>query len=272
MRRGRISYSPAELDWVKDNATLSRRDMARLFAARFQRDDVTEENLKALCTRNGWSAGAIGKKRNKGKSLIFSTAQVEWLRQNAVLSRADVLTRFQDVFPGTAITTAQIVAFRKRHGLKTGRTGRFAKGSVPWSKGRKLPYNENSARTQFKVGQRPSNQKPFGHRRVTVDGYIEVKIDIVNPHTGHRGHYVQEHRHLWESKNGPVPEGMCLKCLDGDKTNTDPSNWKSIPIGMLPRLNGRFGRGYDTAPAQLQPTIMAATELEHVAREKRKSR
>jgi hypothetical protein len=43
---------------------------------------------------------------------------------------------------------------------------------------------------------------------------------------------------------------------------------------MLPRLNGKGSRGrdYDTAPAELKPTIMAVAKLEHgvAAKSKRK--
>jgi hypothetical protein len=39
---------------------------------------------------------------------------------------------------------------------------------------------------------------------------------------------------------------------------------------MAPRLNGRFGRGYDAAPAELKPIILATAKLEHAAREARK--
>ena len=74
------------------------------------------------------------------------------------------------------------------------------------------------------------------------------------------------------SSTAPLPQGMCLKCLDGDKTNTDPSNWKAIPRALLPRLNGRFGRDYDAAPAELKPTILAIAELEHQARTVRKGK
>ncbi|MFD2855379.1 HNH endonuclease [Seohaeicola zhoushanensis] len=72
----------------------------------------------------------------------------------------------------------------------------------------------------------------------------------------------------WEERNGPLPKGYALKCLDGDKLNTDPANWEAIRA-LLPRLNGRFGRNYDTAPAELKPTIMTITKLEHRARELR---
>ena len=41
-------------------------------------------------------------------------------------------------------------------------------------------------------------------------------------------------------------------------------------MALAPRLNGRFGRGYDTAPPELKPTILAIAKLEHAARIKRK--
>jgi hypothetical protein len=37
---------------------------------------------------------------------------------------------------------------------------------------------------------------------------------------------------------------------------------------VLPRLSGRFGRGYDDAPSELKPTIMAVAKLEHQLRQK----
>jgi len=106
---------------------------------------------------------------------------------------------------------------------------------------------------------------------MSKDGYVEISVDQVNPHTGYGRRFVHKHRHLWELANGPLPEGMCLKCLDGDKSNTDPSNWEAIPRALLPRLNGRFGRGYDTADPEVKPTIMAIAKLEHKAREAKKS-
>jgi hypothetical protein len=63
-----------------------------------------------------------------------------------------------------------------------------------------------------------------------------------------------------------VPEGCALKCLDGNKRNTDPANWEAVPRELLPRLNGRFGRGYDAAPAEIKPVIMATAKLEYAAR------
>jgi hypothetical protein len=71
---------------------------------------------------------------------------------------------------------------------------------------------------------------------------------------------------LWEQVNGPVPAGHRLKSLDGNRQNTDPSNWIAIPHGMAPRLSGRWHVGYDAAPDELKPVILAVARLDHAAR------
>lgn len=271
MKGRRISYTEQELAWIRLNSGRARRDMAEDFARLFGRDDVTAEHMKALCIRKGWSVGPAGRARNRGKSLIFTPEQVTWLKEHAALSRQNVLAEFAAAFPDADITLGQIVAFRKRNGIRTGRSGRFDKGHEPWSKGRKMPWNANRARTQFKKGDRGGvaleQYKPIGTERKSREGYIERKI--------HDGMPLQSrwralHLIRWEQANGAVPDGMCLKCLDGDKTNTDPANWELIPRAMLPRLNGRFGRGYDDAPQKLKPLIMTTAKLEHRAREAKK--
>lgn len=200
-----ITYSAEELAWVEDHKALPRRSLHQAFQARFQRPDVSQANLTALCKRNGWL---------------------------------------------------------------TGRDGRFHPGQEAHNKGKKMPFNANSARTQFKKGQRPHTWRGAGHERIDEkDGYVIMIVDEPNPWTGAATRPVLKHRYLWEKANGPLPAGHCLKCLDGDKTNTDPSNWKAIPRAMLPRLNGRFGRNYDDAPAELKPVIMKIAELEHEARQ-----
>jgi hypothetical protein len=76
----------------------------------------------------------------------------------------------------------------------------------------------------------------------------------------------------WEAANGPLPRDHALKCLDGNRLNTDPANWACIPRALLPRLAGRWRRAYDTAPPELRPTLLAIATLEHAAREARRNR
>jgi hypothetical protein len=165
---------------------------------------------------------------------------------------------------------------RKREGFKTGRTGRYEKGAVPLNKGQRCPEGKggrhpNARRTQFHSGHVPHNTNYLGHERVSTDGYVEISIDERNPHTGFERRYVLKHRYLWVQKNGPVPEGMCLKCLDGNRLNTDPSNWEAISRATIPYLGGRFGMDYDNAAAELRPTIMAIAKLKTRARERAKA-
>jgi hypothetical protein len=203
----------------------------------------------------------------KGDWIVYSARQLAFIKRHRKLSRRELHAAFVKAFRRRDITVDNLKALCTRKGWKIGRTGCFEKGVVPANKGKKMPYNKNSARTQFKKGALPHNTKHLGHERLSIDGYVEISVRQRNPHTGFWRRYVLKHRWLWEKKHGPVPEGMALKCK-GDRLNTDPSNWELVPRALLPRLNGRSGRGYDAAPSDLKPTIMAVAKLEHRLREK----
>jgi len=215
----------------------------------------------------------------KGVWIKYSAAEMAWLEANRTMPISDYHAAFNKLF-GRDVSAGNLHALRKRKGWKTGRTGQFAKGQAPANKGQRCPEgvggrHPNARKTQFKRGQEPHNTKHLGHERVNVDGYIEISVAETNPHTGYGRRYVHKHVHLWEAINGPVPEGCCLKCLDGDKTNTAPANWTAISSGVLPRLNG--GRAtrimaYDTAPDELKPTLLTIAKIDHRARELRRQR
>ncbi|MEM5542904.1 HNH endonuclease signature motif containing protein [Sulfitobacter sp. AS92] len=206
MKGRAIAYTQKELDWIKARCDQPRKDLHAAFQKRFDRNDVTVDSIKALCTRKGW---------------------------------------------------------------KSGRTGQFVKGQAPMNKGKKMPFNANSARTQFKKGQLPHNHKGLGHERICPkDGYVTMIVAERNPWTGAATRPVLKHRWLWEKINGPVPDGHFLKCLDGDKTNCDPANWELLPQAILPRLaGGRHGKGYAEYEPELRPTVLAIAKLEHQVRE-----
>lgn len=202
----------------------------------------------------------------KGHPIVYSAAERAWLEANCTLVIGEYHRGFCAAF-GRNVAAANLHSFRKRMGWRTGRTGRFEKGQAAHNKGKPMPFHPNSARTRFQKGGRTGRAqavyKPIGTERISKDGYRERKVHDGMPFNS-RWRTVQ--RIEWEAKNGPLPKGMALKCK-GDKRNTDPSNWELVPRAMLPRLNGRFGRGYDTAPAELKPAIMAVAKLEHRIRE-----
>lgn len=272
MRSGRIPYMPEELAWIEARKEWPRAQLHSAFCFMFDRTDVSEANIRQLCKRKGWSAGPEGRRRNKGKSRLFSVEETAWLRANASLPIKETGPAFRAAFPGRDITDAQVTSFRKNHKLTTGRTGRFEPGQTSHNKGRKGYVPPGCEKGWFPKGNVAANTKPMFSERVGKDGYIEIKVPVENPYTGHPTRFMHKHRWEWEQVNGPLPAGHALKCLDGDKTNTRPSNWVAIPRALLPRLNGRFGRNYDTAPVEVKPTILAIAKLEHAAREAKRGR
>lgn len=213
----------------------------------------------------------------KGARIIYSAEEMAWLEANRLMLIGDYHREFCAAFARSDVSAANLHALRKRKGWKTGRTGQFEMGAQPVNKGKTCPpgrggRHPNAQKTQFRKGQLPHNTKFLGHERVSKDGYVEISIDAINPHTGYERRYVLKHRHLWEQKHGPLPDDMCLKCLDGNKENTDPANWEAIPRGVLPLLSARFGMHYDQAEPEVKPVIMTVARLKHAARGARTKR
>jgi hypothetical protein len=203
-----------------------------------------------------------------GKRIEYSLFEETWIAARRDLPRRQLHAEFCARFGRTDVTVMNIVALCNRNGWKTGRTGCFEKGNTPANKGRKMPWTAGSAR--FRKGHVPHNWRGAGHEHINSRGYVMMIVEETNPWTGAATTTVYKHRYLWEQANGPVPPGHALKCLDGDKTNTDPSNWIAIPRAMMPRLVSRGQPHYDAASAELRPTLMALAQLEHAAREIKK--
>ncbi|WP_108258988.1 HNH endonuclease [Mangrovicoccus ximenensis] len=207
----------------------------------------------------------------KGHWISYSAAELAWIEEHAAMTRRELHAHFVERFCRTDVTVDHIKALCTRRGWKTGRTGQFRKGQPSHNKGKTGIHHAGSEKGWFKPGVRQGVAtrlyKPIGTERVTRDGYLERKINDDLPL---QRRWRAVHLIRWEERNGPLPEGHALKCLDGDKLNTAPENWACIPRAILPRLNGRFGRAFDQAPVELRPLILATAKLEHAAREAKK--
>jgi len=268
MRGTRIPYSDAELRFVESNRAMPRHTLHAAFVQAFNRGDVIVDHIKSLCTRCGWTTSR-NRWRPEDDALFrelypdISTAEVA-RRLGRTLSSTYGHAKKLGLQKSEAYL-ASPAACRLRRGDNVGAAHRFTKGQTPANKGLRRPgWTAGRMKdTQFKKGERRgvavNLYKPIGAERLSKDGYLERKIHDGLPL---QSRWKAVHRIRWEELNGPVPKGMALKCL-GDKRNTDPSNWESVPRAILPRLNGRFGRGYDHSPAELKPTIMAVAKLEH---------
>ncbi|KKB80822.1 hypothetical protein VW35_01025 [Devosia soli] len=216
----------------------------------------------------------------KGQQLKYSAEELAWIEARAKTPRKELHAQFVEAFGRGDVSADNFKALCTRKGWKTGRTGCFVKGAAPVNKGVPCPPGKggrhpNARKTQFKKGSVSHTYRGHGHERIdSKDGYVVMIVEETNPWTGAKTRPVHKHVYLWEKANGPVPEGFCLKCVDSNKLNTDPSNWELIPRSILPRLNGgKASRtiAYDSAPAELKPAILAVAKIDHAIRQKRKS-
>lgn len=200
----------------------------------------------------------------KRRIIAYTAAELEWIESHCTLPRREAHAAFCETFGRDDVSYDNFKALCTRRGWSTGRDGRIQPGQLPWNTGKAMPYNANAARTQFKKGQTPRNAKYVGHERIDKkDGYVWMNVQETNPHTGYARRYVLKHKYLWEQKHGHVPRGMCLKCLDGDRTNTDPSNWDLVPRGVSALLNGRWAHGLGDVPASLKPLVLTLAKLKY---------
>ena len=201
----------------------------------------------------------------KGRRIEYSEAELLWIRGHRDWPRKQAHAAFVERFGRT-----DYKSLCTRKGWLTGRDGRIPKGNVPANKGRKGVCARGSEKGWFKKGTRRgqawANYKPIGTERISKDGYVERKVHDGMPL---QSRWRAVHLIRWEEANGPLPRGHCLKCIDGDRTNTDPNNWVAIPRALLPRLAGRWHIPYDSAPPDLKPTLLAIARLEQAARDKR---
>ncbi|MBS1729831.1 MAG: HNH endonuclease [Bacteroidetes bacterium] len=136
---------------------------------------------------------------------IFQRAKKLGLKKSEAFKQSDLSGRQQ---PGKVNPAMQATQFKP--------------GSQPFNKGLKRPEGWAPGRmreTQFKKGERTGIAvdlyKPIGSLRITVDGYLQQKVNDDFP-TQYR--WTGVHRLVWEEANGPVPKGHVVVFKPGTHT------------------------------------------------------
>lgn len=188
------------------------------------------------------------------------------------MPRRELHELFCEEFGRGDVSADNIKSLCSRRGWKTGRDGRLQKGNVPFNKGQKGFCAPGSEKGWFKKGtlggRAAEIAKPIGAERLSKEGYLQRKINNDLPF---QRRWQAVHVMNWEAINGPIPKGMCLKCLDGDRTNVEPANWELIPRSLLPRLAGRWSIPYDQAEPEVKPALLALAKLKHTAKRVRRA-
>lgn len=205
--------------------------------------------------RNGNGIKIIN--RTGRRNTIFDEVQQDLIAFFTSSTTDKVIAKMLRDYTGGSFTTDQIRGWRTRNHLPSGRTGHFGSVENP----RLQEYNFKKGHhynraTEFKPGDMPINTLDIGTERV-ISGYIYVKIDN-KPKAGLYENWKRKQELNWEAANGPLPEGMILKCLDGNTYNCNADNWVPIRRKQLAKIN----KLSKTNNVELNRAIVKYTELQ----------
>jgi hypothetical protein len=150
-----------------------------------------------------------------------------------------IQSEFRDKF-GITLTKAQVNGFKSKYNIHQGtKGGQFQKGQVSWNKGKKMTPEQYAkcSRTMFKKGQQVHNHKEVGSERISVDGYVEIKVAEPN-------HWRLKHRVIYEQHYGiKLSSNDAIIFVDGNRLNLDIDNLERLSRSELVRLNHDGLRG-----------------------------
>lgn len=257
----KFRYTDHHLDFLLIGyLSMNVRSLTKAFNDKFGMTK-TEGQIKATLENHNIRCWRKGNDRLILRLRLFTEEQAQFIRDNyAGRSVAEMTVLFNDRFE-TDRTWQQIKTFVNNRGITSGRTGYFPKGHLPWNTGTKGQGLTSANKGSFKKGNVPPNREPLGTERIcSKDGYVLMKIAEPDPYTGFPTRYKHKHVYIWEQEHGPVPEGMVVAFIDGDKTHCDdPVNLMLISRAELLNLNRH---GYKDAPAELKPSVLALSKLQ----------
>lgn len=160
-------------------------------------------------------------------------------------------TKFKTKMPESTIRSVL-----PNYKIISGRTGFFGKGHVPWNAGSKGLTSAN--RTSYKKGNIPANKKQINAERFCPKSGVLIKVKERDPYTGRPTRYKSKGVHVWERKNGKVPQGMVVAHKDGNSLNCGIKNLMIISRPELLFLNTN---DYKNLPAQLKPSLVALAKM-----------
>lgn len=132
----------------------------------------------------------------------------------------------------------EIERAKKKLGLRSGIDCTFKKGHETFNKGKKWDdyltkeQQEKAKKTCFKKGHKPKQHREIGSERITIDGYLEVKVAEPNK-------WALKHRLVYEEAYGKIPKGMKLVFADGNKLNLDLDNLLLVTDKELLLMNAK---------------------------------
>ena len=203
--------------------------------------DFSQTQIRDLKSRLGLKSG-LGSMC--GNNRLTTDEQEEFIRQHQQGLGSQELADLVNGKFGTGFKASQMLSYRRRHNLLSGLTGRFEKGGDSWNKGLKQEdfmtqaQIEKTKGTRFKKGSIPPNWLPIGSERVTVDGYVEIKVADGQK----QNNYKLKHRVLWQAHHGEIPKGYVVMFKNGNSLDLDIRNLMLVSRGQLAVFNKQYKR------------------------------
>lgn len=196
----------------------------------------------------------------------WTEEQLNFVRERyKEVTAKQVLKEVNEKF-GLQLTEGHMKSCLTRYRIRSGRTGHFPKGNIPYNKGMK-GISQGGIETQFKKGHKPANYKPVGSERVDSDGYIVIKVSD----TG-KWHERWKHKQrvVWEAEHGKIPKGHAITFLDGDKKNCALENLRMISRSTLAMMNRH--KLYSDDPKATEVGVNVAKIYEKIGKIKREQK
>ena len=209
---------------------------------------ISREQLKNFAARNKVRSGV----RRRPMNSIWDDEREAYFREIVPgREESEIRAMFLERF-GVELSESQIGNAKKKLGVKSGtHGGRFRKGIVPWTKGRRqadylsADAMERVRAHQFKPGDGNGRDLPIGSEYRDKDGYVYVKASMDGATRFGRGGKWRPRAVLeWERGSGmELPDGYRVvhvnKVVDDDRYE----NLEAVPIREYVRIN-RNGATY----------------------------
>jgi hypothetical protein len=260
MNGKRKKYTDRQIRFLRHGyLSMNIRDLTLAFNEQFG-TSKTGLQIKSTLKNHRIRCGRKPGDRLIVRSRLHTEEQVQFIRENyAGRSVAEMVALFNEHFK-TNRTWQQIKTLISNRGITSGRTGHFQAGNKPWNYGTKGQGLTGANSKSFKKGNVPPNRKPLWTERVcSKDGFILMKIPETNPYTGFSTRYKHKQVYIWEQEHGPVPKGMVVAFIDGDKSNCEPENLMLLSRFELLTLNKH---GYKDMPDELKPYVLTLSKLQ----------
>lgn len=207
-------YSQEVNDFVRDNVTkYSARELAEVTNEKFG-TSFTDSSMKSFKSNRGLK----GVRQNTTVySETFPKEIAIFIQNNcnqvSYQAMADLLKRNF----GRIYTKEQIRGYYRNHGLRSGIDGKFKKGRISPTKGKKGLIIPGSEKGWFKAGNKPHNAVEVGTEIIDAHGYHKTKI--AEPDV-----WIFTHKLVWKQNFGDIQAGMRVSFKDCNKDNLSPDN------------------------------------------------